>query len=280
MPGNGGSQQVIGKTDTDIPDWLKPYAKEIAGQAKGLAHNRSLWNPYGGSSYIPPSREEMQGMGQIGGLSRGTNETSRGLLQNMGSLRDIITGKDAITVSPMGVDNEDFRGLVDRSVRKGVDNVNTMFSSGGRYGSGANQGEVQKTASDISGDMYAGQFNQDMDRRTQQEAANIANRAGAVSSYGQLAPMANESRYWNAQKLLGVGAAKRGEAQSELKANMERYYAEQNAPKNALEFYNNLIHGVTSGAGGSTTTYGQQGSPIWQILGMLAGGAGAIGSFF
>jgi hypothetical protein len=275
----GGSQQAVSSTETDVPKWLKPYALDISKGAKALSNNETLWQPYGGSSYIPPSQQEMTGMRDIAQLANGDNATSEGLLNSMGNLRDIASGRNAIDVSPMGIDNPDFRGMVNRAVSKGVDNVNSMFSGAGRYGGGANVGEVQRTASDVAGDMYAQQFNQDMDRRTAQQSANIANQAGAVSAYGQLAPMADQSRYWNAEKTMGVGAAKRGEAQAELKANMDQYYAAQNAPKNALEYYNNLIHGVTAGAGGTQTTYGQQGSPIWQILGALATGAGGIGKF-
>ena len=77
--------------------------------------------------------------------------------------------------------------------------------------------------------------------------------------------------------MVDVGAAYRGEEQAQLADQVNRYNAEQSQFANNLNAFNNLINGVSSGYGTTTTTV-PQGSPIAGALGTAATTAGLMGS--
>lgn len=284
------SGSTVTQSSTSEP-WkeAQPHLKNLFTQLPGVAANG--FNPWSGPTYVPPNQQEMVGLNEIENVARTTNPMLAGLGNRSAEmlsgggfaapLSRIASGEDAIQVTPFGRDNADFRGLVDRSVRTGVDEVNSLFSAGGRYGSEAHQGGVQERAGDIAGGMYANQYNQDADRFTQQQAANIANRAGASSalmgqfnSLAGLAPTINDMRYADARQLVDVGGALRGEAQDELQSYIGQWDANQQAPVDRLLFQAGVLGGM-GGLGKQTTDSVPQGSRISGLLGGATMGAAA-----
>lgn len=131
-----------------------------------------------------------------------------------------------------------------------VDQVAAQFASAGRYGSGAQQGAV---ASALAPMAY----------QAQQDA--IAQ-----------APAAYEFGFRDLQKLAEVGAAREGQSQAELEADMQRFQFEQEAPGQALANYMAMIQGGTVGGTSSQPVYRQ---PIGSALAGGLGGAQLGGMF-
>lgn len=289
--GRSGSTVTSGTSEP----WkeAQPHLKNLFTQLPGVAANG--FNPFPGPTYVPPNQQEMQGLQGIESAARAGNPLLPGALSGardmMGGggfaapLSRIASGEDAIQVTPFGRDNADFRGMVDRSVRTGVDEVNSLFSGAGRYGSEAHQGGVQERAGDIAGGMYANQYNQDADRFTAQSAANLANRAGASSalmgqfnSLAGMMPALNEARYTDARQMTDVGGAMRGEAQDELQSYIGQWDANQQAPVDRLLFQAGVLGGM-GGLGSQQTETVPRGSRISGLLGGAAMGAGAGSNF-
>jgi hypothetical protein len=131
-----------------------------------------------------------------------------------------------------------------------VDQVAAQFAGAGRYGSGAQQGAV---ASALAPMAY----------QAQQDA--IAQ-----------APAAYEFGFRDLQKLAEVGAAREGQSQAELEADMARFQFEQESPLNALANYMSIIQGGTVGGEKSQPVYRQ---PIGSALSGALGGAQLGGMF-
>ena len=131
-----------------------------------------------------------------------------------------------------------------------VDQVAAQFASAGRYGSGAQQGAV---ASALAPMAY----------KAQQDA--IAQ-----------APAAYEFGFRDLQKLAEVGAAREGQSQAELEADMARFQFEQESPLNALANYMSIIQGGTVGGEKSQPVFRQ---PVGSALSGALGGAQLGGMF-
>jgi hypothetical protein len=131
-----------------------------------------------------------------------------------------------------------------------VDQVASQFASAGRYGSGAQQGAV---ASALAPMAY----------QAQQQAI-------------QQAPAAYEFGFSDLQKLAEVGAAREGQSQAELEADMARFQFEQESPLNALANYMSIIQGGTVGGEKSQPVYRQ---PVGSALSGAMGGAQLGGQF-
>ncbi|MBA2689466.1 MAG: hypothetical protein H0U63_01525 [Burkholderiales bacterium] len=114
--------------------------------------------------------------------------------------------------------------------------------------------------------MYAGQYNQDANRAMQ---------------WAGMAPEINNMRYADASKLIDVGAAQRGEAQTELQSYIDKWTAQRDAGVNAVEWANGIAGGMGRSGGsssGSSASAVPQGSRISGLLGGALTGAGATGS--
>jgi hypothetical protein len=232
----------------------------------------------------------MEGMGQIESIARsGQNSLTPGMFSNA---QQMISGgglsaeqrgalkplQEMANMTP-GTGNPYMMDVLAQSANKARDSVSGMFSAGGRYGGGAHQGTVANEVGDIYSRGLAGQMNIDLDRKM--NAANSlqdiygqgANRALA---YTGLAPQLDEMRFADANRLIGVGAAQRGELQTELQSNIDRWNANQMRPWDMLNLYNQTVSGIAP-YGGSQTSSVPRGSPIAGILGGASMGAGLAG---
>jgi hypothetical protein len=275
----GGSQQVVQKTTSEPPAYAKPGLTKVANTTGTMFDNGTIQNAYAPSSlpsYIGPTAQETQGLSQIQNIAQGPNALSGGLLGNLDSLRGIISGKNAIDVPEIGANNANVMAALNTAAGQARDNVNGIFSANGRYGSGAHQGTLGDTVGNIFSTGLMNQYNQDQQAREQAQAANLANQANAAGVYGQLAPGANDSQYWNAQKLIDVGAANRGEQQQQTADINAREQQQRMAPLEAINYYNNILSGMMSGQGTQTVSQ-PKGSPIAGLLGGLATGGGILG---
>lgn len=156
-----------------------------------------------------------------------------------------------------------------RAADKVSDQVNSLFSKAGRYGSTAHQGKLTDDLGAMANDFYGNQYNADMNRRMsaanalsndyntnigQQmnaagsianiEGANAANKLNAANAYSnnaniqdskqlQSIAMANgvaNSDYHDLDRLLGVGAAREGYDREALNDAINRFNFEEFNP--------------------------------------------------
>jgi hypothetical protein len=125
------------------------------------------------------------------------------------------------------------------------------------------------------------------------QGANIANRVGAAQNlndiysqgnqlamqYAGMMPQLNQARYSDANTLMQAGAAQRGELQTELQENVNRWNSDQNRGWEQLARLAQFTSGVIPSGYGTQTNQVPRGSMFSGILGGgLAGGA--LGSQF
>lgn len=249
--GSSNKESVVQKQTNEPWSGIQPNLSQIGSEAQRLYQNGTGPSYYPGSTYIPPTAQEMAGLQSQQNTATQGSPLTQNLLRTTGDLAGIMPGQG----------NPTLMGLLDTSAHKATDSINGMFSGSGRYGSTANQNAVGETVGNIYTSGLTNQYNQD-----------IANKL----SLSAQAPQLDAMRYGDAQKLIDIGAAQRGELQSENQSNIDRHNAQQSRPWDQLSLYNNIIGGLGGGSG-TQTTYGQQGSPLYSILGGAATGAGIAG---
>ena len=178
--------------------------------------------------------------------------------------------QDAIDAATQGI-TRNYQSVVE----PGID---AAFSSRGRYGSGLQAEAIDRAQenladqlSDVGTQMAFGDYGlqrqaYDTERARQMAAASAAPGLAAQD-------------YVDPGQLLSVGAAREGQAASQLQEDINRFNLEQNAEKKALADYMALVAGGQYGGTSSTST------PIYQdtssnVLGNIAQLAGVGGSLF
>ena len=178
--------------------------------------------------------------------------------------------QDAIDAATQGI-TRNYQSVVD----PGID---AAFSSRGRYGSGL-QAEAIDRAQENLADQLADVGTQmafgDYGLQRQAYDTERARQMAAASA----APGLAAQDYVDPGQLLSVGAAREGQAASQLQEDINRFNLEQNAEKKALADYMALVAGGQYGGTSSTST------PIYQdtssnVLGNIAQLAGVGGSLF
>lgn len=142
----------------------------------------------------------------------------------------------------------------------------------------------------------SGQMDSAQQARLQQALGALQGGAGvnlsAAGQYGgardalmqnmAMAPALREMQFDDPNRLMGLGAAERGELQTELQTNVDRFRDEQLAPLRELEMYQGLVSGLPdlSSRIESTTGTVPRGSPIAGLLGGGISGGASLGSVF
>lgn len=311
MPsGGGGGDNLLGKTTTEPWKGIQPNLLQIGEHAQKLYEGGIGPSYYPGATSIGPTTQELAGMQDIQNKAAAGNQLLPGLLSTAKSqitggglsaeqragldpLKNIASGQNAISVVQPGQGNPYLMDALGISADRAKSAMETSFGGMGRGGGGGQPtGVIGREIGNLYQTGLSNQMNADLDRRMAAEGANIANQGGAASQmqnvYGQgannalawggMAPSIREQQFGDASKMIDVGAAQRGEMQSELQGNIDRYNAQQSRPWDQLSLYNNMISGLGTGSG-TQTTYGQRGSQIAGLLGGAATGAG-IGSQF
>lgn len=300
MPGgSSGGSQTIQKQTNEPWSGIQPYMSDLASNAQ-LNYRQGLLSGYVPSqNYVGQTAQEQQGLQQIQDIAQGTDPTYSGLLSNyqqylggaaptsgssLDALQKIASGQNAISVVQPG-QNAEFQNALNAQLARTKGLLDTGYGGLGRN-DGATQTAIAGRLGEVASGALANQYNQDVNARTQQEAANIANQAGAAGqlqqgqlSWAGLAPSIYNQQFANARNLIDVGGALRTDQQQALDAANALASGRANQSLTAIQNYNNLISGVGGGGYGTQTTYGQQGSPIAGLLGGAATGAG-IGSSF
>ena len=276
--------------------YIPPSAQELAGlqQIEGIATagnpflsgiNSATTNLLGNMGV---TQEQRNAMSPLSGISTGANQITtgggyQGLFNNLSgptssqnNLANVASGAE------VGNSNPFLRDVIDQSADVIRENVGSIASGMGRYGSGTHQGVVGREIGDMASRTLSGQMNADLARRdaanaqidaatnaragaamgalgglAQTQGANIANQAGASSLLGNmfadgsnltlqtgaLAPSFRDFAFDDANRQIDVGAAYRGEANNELQSDIDRYNQAQMAPWQRLNMGNAITLG-------------------------------------
>lgn len=149
--------------------------------------------------------------------------------------------------------------------------IQSGFAGHGRYGSGL-QGQMQERAGealtrqigDVAGAMSYQNYGDERQRMLQA---------------GTLAPTYAANDYNDIAQLAQVGQTREAQAGANLQDDINRYYQQQQAPKDALAQYMSMVAGGSFG-GQSTQQSPIYSNPVGNALGMGATAAGIAGTLF
>ena len=162
----------------------------------------------------------------------------------LGGIRDRALDPNSLTAQTQGVVQQNLMGtnpLMSAAFKPVVDRVTSQFAKSGRYGSGANQEAL---------------------------AAGLA----PMAFQAQQAAIAQAPQVQNLdlQQLAQVGAAREGQAQSELQGDIDRFNFEQNVEAQKLRDFLALVGGGTIGSQNIQPVFR---NPLASGLGGALGGA-------
>ena len=141
-----------------------------------------------------------------------------------------------------------FASMREQALNDAVKNVGQGFLSSGRFGGGSYINDATKAAVDAIAPLDYQNYRQ-----------GIADKQTGLGLLGQ------------------VGAAQDANAQGALLGNANLWDAQHNGRLNLLGQLGSVLSG-TAGAGGTTSTSSQPGTPVWQtLLGLGIGGLGLLG---
>jgi len=201
MSKGGGSQRTI-TTTSAAPAYAQPQLEFAVQEARRLYESPT-------PQYFPRST--------VVGFSPETETALSGIRQQAVTGSPFVQAtQDVVMQNLMGTNP-----LQSAAFAPVVEQVQSEFSKGGRYGSGYNQAAVARALA---------------------PAALQAQQAAI-----QQAPMARELGFADMQTLATVGAAREAQAQAELEADMQRFQYEQLLPQQKLADFLTAVRGGSVG---------------------------------
>lgn len=283
------------RTTTSATPWsgVAPQLKSAYGSAQNL-YNQNAPNgiPYYPHNTIAPMSGYTQGAidWQAQRAQAGSPLTAAG--QNQ--LTDTLSGKylDAGNPHLQGAINSAIRPVTEQYQNTVIPGLNSTFSEGGRYGSGAHQNTALQGATDYQRNI--GDISSNMAYQNYGDERNNMMKAGL------LAPQMAQQDYFDIGQLGQAGNMMDQYNQSLINADMEKYNYTQNQPMNYLSNYLGLLSNapwgqtststspptnpLTSGLGGALAGIGLGMVPGLGLAtstgALLGGGAGLLSSFF
>jgi hypothetical protein len=261
----GQYQQVVNQAPWGEQE---PYLKKGFEAAEQNVLNKPI-NPYPNSAVVPFSNQTNTALGMMENRAMAGNAGNKAAMSNItdtlgGSYLNsnpyLNTAIDAAT-----------RPMVDRFNDTVLPGIQAGFQGSGRYGSGLQAYQQRQAGEDLTrsiGDVSGAMSYQNYgDERTNQMRA------------ATMAPMLAQTEYDDIGALQNVGAIREGQAGAQMQDDINRYYAEQMAPRDAAKEYMAMIG---SGSYGGTT---QNTQPIYSNnvatgLGYAGSAAGIAGGLF
>lgn len=224
------STSTSGPSNPDLNSLVSKLSKGIGAQ----------YNPTG-SLYSAPGTNTTQGL--QASLNAANNPAfSGGLAGALSSYGARAAGNE------LGNNDPGYAALRSRIADDTMSDVNSMFTTSGRFGSGSHVGAASEGLANALAGLDYNQYNNSLNR--QSEAANLLPQLFTAS---QLPASIQQS----------VGASQDADAAAKLRGGLDYQGA-----------YAGLL-GQAAGSSGTTTTNTQPTTPLWQqILGYVAGNAG------
>ena len=252
-PQQVGTQRV--QSVADIPDYVKPYYTDLLDKSEELFESPRELFP--GSYTIPFSEPTQTGMDQAMALAQAgdpLNQASTNLASQT------LQGNFLSNTNPY------FQEAMQSAFDPVEARVNSIFSRGGRLGSGANQQVLTDQFARISAPLAMANYAQE--RQNQQEMQ-------------KLAPLIRGQQFEDAQKQMNLGAMLEDQMAKQRQEEIMRDQFQYTEPRERLENQLAFVTGATRGSTGYTDTpiYGQRGANFLNPLGGLSMLSGLGGLF-
>lgn len=249
--GSGGTPSITSTSATTKDPWAAatPYMKDALSQAQDLYQSGVGSEYYPGQTFTPMGYDTSTALNQM-------RETAMA----GDPLQGVAT--ENLTSMMQGGVNPYLQDMYDVGAQKIGENINSMFSGAGRYGSGAHTKLASEGLGNFATGLFGGAYDADQNRRLQ-----------AI----RMAPGLSANRYADADRLMGIGQTVEGYQDRERQADMDRFNFYQQNPYERLANYANIA-GQMGGMGGTSTgdVTGQQDMGWGQIL----GGIGTVANAF
>lgn len=241
--GGGGSTQTVQKADP----WsgVQPFITDYLNRSKGQVN--TPFQSYGGDQIAPFSPEQQYG------LAMTTQRAINGSPVNLAAQNNATQTLNGDFLSPDS--NPFLKGTVDQAMGDVQSRVNSMFNNN-NFGSSAHQELLTRNLGQAANDIYGQNYQQERSRQMQTMG---------------MAPGLAETDYRDAQALMGVGDARRGLAQDYLNQASGLFNNSVNYPQQQLDRYGNAVS-IGMGAGGTSTTKGDNPNQASPIAGAIGGG--------
>jgi len=277
--GGGGSSGPTTQTvnQNTLPEWMKPYASRLLGQAEALTDlSQNPYKPYGGqqvAGFNPLQQQAFQniaGMGMPGQFNQATG------LAGLAGTQDFTGNTVSQYMSPymQEVVKQQQLGAVE-DYSKSLPQLASVTTQAGGLG-GTRQALLQSEAqrglqSQLANIRATGQQTA-FQNAQQQFNQSLQNRLSAAGLLGQLGMMTGQQQRDIAQAQLGAGQQIQGLEQKGLDALLAQFREQQQYPYQQLGFLSNLIRGLPT-VQQSSAVYSQQPNTLGQVanLGMGLG---------
>jgi len=251
--GGGGGGTSTQTSTTDLPEWARPYAKDILSKGAALTDiNKNPYQQYGAERIAGFQPLQEQAFKTVGGMDAGP----QGFQQNVGAY-----------MSPY------MQNVVDIEKRE----------AGRQSGIMGTQQQAQATQAGAFGGARDAIQRAERERNLSQQMGDIQAR-GSQAAYEQAA---NQFRQGITQQsglaqLQGtLGAQQQQQAQRPLDVAYQDFLNQQNYPYKQLGFMSDLLKGTPTGSSSTVNMYQPAGSTIGQLggLGMGLYGLSRMGAF-
>lgn len=254
-------KNVTQTSTTEPPNYLQPFLKDAAGQARQI-YNSEGPDFYQGNMTVGFSPESQEAMGMQANRARMGSDVTRA---SQSDLTNTLRGNYLYG-------NPGFNAAVKAATDYTLPQVQSKFAGSGRSRGGLAQEAVGRTISNA----FASQYGQERENMMKANA---------------FAPMAAQQDYQDINALRGVGQEVEGKAQDLLSEDVARWDYYQNQPERKLGTYINFLNNAypgqsssasqpiyrnrTAGAAGGAISGAKAGSTLggWgTLIGALAGG--------
>jgi hypothetical protein len=296
--GGGGSQPTDTKqtTVTELPEWAKPYAKDILSKGSALTDiNQNPYQTYGGArvaGFSPLQTQAMTGaqnmqtaeqgqvgtalsaMSGLGGLNVANQATAGGFQNQVGGYMNPYL---QYSLAPQLAEAN--RGYDISGIKQQGAATQAGAFGGSREAIMAAENERNRNMGlqNIVGQGYNTAFNNAQNQYNQNLGTQLQGFGLSNAAAGQLGNLGGQQfqQGMDINKLQsGYGAMQQAQQQQGLDVAYQNFQDQKNYPYRQLGYMSDLLRGTPTGSSGVTNMY----SPPANVAGQIAGlGIGAMG---
>lgn len=286
--GSGGSKTSQPTTQTvnqnTIPEWMRPYATQMLGQAQALTDlSQNPYKPYGGQQIAGFNPLQMQAFQNIAGMGTPEQLGQASGLAGLAGSQDFTGANVAQYMSPymQEVVKQQQLGAIEDYSKSLPQLASATTQVGGLGGTrqALLQSEAQRGLQSQLANIRAQGQQAAFGNAQQQFNQSLQNKLQAAGLLGQLGMMTGQQQRDVAQAQLGAGQQIQGTEQRGLDSLLAQFNAQQQYPYQQLGFMSNLVRGLPTMQQGQAL-YQQPGSALGQVanlglgIGSLMGGGG------
>lgn len=251
MSGDGRQRNIETTTNTEPPEYAKPYLERVLSEAQ-TEFESARPDYYPDSTVVGQSPETNLALQM-------SQQTALGGSPVVQAAQD--QARKTLSGDYLKQGNPYLQSAMDAAAKPVMSNIASQFSKGGRLGSGAQADVVARALGDMSSKMaYADYGNE---RARQQQMMNAV-------------PGLRNLDFDDANRLAKVGAAREAYSQAQLAADIDKFNFGQNVQRQKLGDFGSLVRGGTFG-GQTSSVKPHFYNPAANFLGMGLGAA-SLGS--